>query len=87
MKTDCPSEVELRDAEAQLPNLLDCVESGHAILLSRAGEPAAMLLPISKRLRRHNLEGKVWIHPETDWPSGQVEEISYGSVGDLEISN
>jgi len=58
--------VELRDAEARLPDLIGRVENGEEFILGRSGEPAAKLVPIPSNFDPDCLgdpEGEIWVDP------------------------
>ena len=59
--------VEIRDAEAWLPDLIGRVENGEEIILGRSGEPAAKLTPIPHDFDPDSLgdqEGEIWVNPD-----------------------
>jgi prevent-host-death family protein len=43
-----PCMLDLRDAEIQLPNLIERAERGEGIVISRDGKPAAALISLSE---------------------------------------
>jgi prevent-host-death family protein len=65
-----PAEIDIRDAETDLPRLLARVQAGEEITISRAGEPVARLVPVSPppRLPRKPgaWKGKIVVHDDFD---------------------
>ncbi len=56
-------QVNMHEAKTHLSKLVERAEGGEEIVISRAGKPAAKLVPIPKLGRRKlgGWEGKVWI--------------------------
>ena len=48
MKGDTVRRVNVRDTRDQIARLLDAVESGESVIVTRRGEPAARLVPIDE---------------------------------------
>jgi prevent-host-death family protein len=64
-----PAEVNIHEAKTHLSRLVARVEEGEEIVISRAGKPAAKLVPIqSVRLPRQpgRLRGQIVIHDDFD---------------------
>jgi prevent-host-death family protein len=56
--------VNMHEAKTHLSKLVERAEGGEEIVISRAGKPAAKLVPVPKKLGKRKLggwEGKVWI--------------------------
>jgi len=75
----------IHDAKTHLSRLVDRVEHGEEIVISRAGTPVARLVPITpraRRTRRGALAGRLVL--SDDWDASAVnEEIArdFGSAG------
>jgi prevent-host-death family protein len=64
-----PAEVNIHEAKTHLSRLVARVEEGEEIVISRAGKPAAKLVPIQAvRLPRQpgRLRGQIVIHDDFD---------------------
>jgi prevent-host-death family protein len=44
--------LDVRDTEVQLAKLLERVAAGEEVIVSKAGEPVAKLVPIKKKMKR-----------------------------------
>ncbi len=76
--------IDVSEAAAQLPKLLDRVASGDEIVLLKAGTPLARLVPYGPPQRPRQpgrLAGKIWIAPDFD---ETPEEIIASFEGNLE---
>lgn len=68
----------MHEAKTRLSQLVDLVEQGERVLIARNGEPVAELVPhVAKTGKRTGgqLKGKVWISPDFDAPSPEIEEL------------
>jgi prevent-host-death family protein len=64
MSTKDLDTVNMHEAKTHLSRLVERVECGEEIVISRAGKPAAKLVPVPKKLGPRKLggwEGKVWM--------------------------
>jgi prevent-host-death family protein len=64
-----PAQVNMHEAKTHLSRLVERVEAGEEIVISRAGRPVAKLVPIqpSGRLRKPGYwKGRVVIHEDFD---------------------
>ena len=62
-------QVNIHDAKTQLSRLLEDVEAGERIVIARAGEPVAVLVPYKTAVRRRKLglfAGEATIHADFD---------------------
>jgi prevent-host-death family protein len=62
-------QVNIHEAKSQLSRLLEDVESGERIVIARAGEPVAVLVPYKAAVRRRRLglfAGEATIHADFD---------------------
>jgi prevent-host-death family protein len=65
----------IHDAKTNLSKIIDRVEHGEEILISRAGTPVAKVVPLSPRARRTgygSLAGQLVM--SDDWDSDEVNE-------------
>jgi prevent-host-death family protein len=61
--------VTILEAKAHLSTLIRMVESGERVAITRAGMPAAILVPISRAKRPFVIDdGKIRISPDFDAP-------------------
>ena len=83
MATD-PAEAQfnIHEAKTHLSRLIDRVEHGEEIVISRAGTPVAKLVPLApraRRTRRGSLAGRLVLSP--DWDSPEVNEAIAETFG------
>lgn len=72
----------IHDAKTNLSRIIDRVEHGEEIVISRAGTPVAKVVPIAPRARRTSrgsLAGQVTFAP--DWDSPEVNEAIADEFG------
>lgn len=65
----------IHDAKTNLSRIIDRVEHGEEIVISRAGTPVAKVIPFARRVvrsRRGSLAGKLVL--ADDWDSREVNE-------------
>jgi prevent-host-death family protein len=64
------SHFNVHEAKTHLSKLLQKVEAGEEVVISRAGKPVARLVPVAAPKPRvlGGDEGKVWIAPDFDAP-------------------
>ena len=66
-------QVDVDDAQTQLSGIVERVENGEEVVISRAGVPVAKVVPIPARANRRGrgtLAGQIELAP--DWDSSQV---------------
>jgi prevent-host-death family protein len=72
-------QVNMHAAKTHLSRLVERAEGGEEIVISRAGKPAAKLVPVvEKKPGRRKLggwEGKVWIAPDFDEFDKEIERM------------
>ncbi len=70
-------QVNMHEAKTHLSKLVERVEGGEEIVISRAGKPAAKLVPVPKLGPRKlgGWEGKVWISPDFYEFDKEIEEM------------
>ena len=75
-------QVNIRDAEARLSELIERVEAGEEVTICKAGKPVARLIPYREPERPKrvpgSLKGKIWISPDFDEFDKELEEMFYG---------
>jgi prevent-host-death family protein len=85
MNAEDLDQVNMHEAKTHLSKLVERAEGGEEIVISRAGKPAAKLVPIpqpkSGKRKLGGWEGKVWISADFDEPDKEFERLFYG--GDL----
>jgi prevent-host-death family protein len=62
-------QVNVHEAKTELSRLLEAVEAGERVVIARAGEPVAVLVPWKSAVRPRRLglfEGQATIHPDFD---------------------
>ncbi len=62
-------QVNVHEAKTELSRLLEEVEDGERVVIARAGEPVAVLVPYKAAVRRRNLglfAGQATLHPDFD---------------------
>jgi prevent-host-death family protein len=65
----------IHDAKTNLSKIIERVEHGEEIIISRAGSPVAKLVPLVRRVnrtKRGSLRGKLVLPP--DWDSAEVND-------------
>jgi prevent-host-death family protein len=75
--------VNMHEAKTHLSKLVERVEGGEEIVISRAGKPAAKLVPVREKLGPRKLggwEGKVWMASDEEMRKAEKEiaEEFYG---------
>jgi prevent-host-death family protein len=75
MPSEAPAQFNIHDAKTNLSRIIERVEHGEEIIISRAGNPVAKVVPLTRRIDRAgrgSLRGKlVAAH---DWDSDDVNE-------------
>jgi len=75
----------IHDAKTNLSRIIDRVEHGEEIIISRAGTPVAKVVPIApraRRTRRGSLAGRLVL--ADDWDSPEVNDeiaTAFGTAG------
>lgn len=68
-KIDPVRQVNIHEAKSQLSRLLEEVERGERVVIARAGEPVAVLVPYKTAVRRRRLglfAGEATMHADFD---------------------
>jgi prevent-host-death family protein len=70
--------VNMHEAKTNLSKLVELVEQGERVVIARNGEPVAALIPYIEKSgprKGGQLKGKVWMSPDFDAPSPEIEEL------------
>lgn len=70
-----PAQFNIHDAKTHLSRILERVERGEEIIISRAGHPVAKVVPLTRsvhRTGRGSLRGQLIFEP--DWDSSETNE-------------
>jgi prevent-host-death family protein len=73
MLADSSAQFNIHDAKTNLSRIIERVERGEEIIISRAGSPVAKVVPLVRRVnrtKRGSLRGKLVLLP--DWDSAEV---------------
>jgi prevent-host-death family protein len=82
MPSDALAQFNIHDAKTNLSRLIDRVEHGEEIIISRAGTPVAKLIPLPRKLARTGrgtLAGQLIL--AADWDSAEVNEAIADDFG------
>jgi prevent-host-death family protein len=75
MSGDVAEQFNIHDAMTNLSKIIERVEHGEEIIISRAGHPVAKMVPLAGRIQRAgrgSLRGQLVLSP--DWDSDAVNE-------------
>ncbi|OLE26561.1 MAG: prevent-host-death protein [Actinobacteria bacterium 13_1_20CM_3_71_11] len=75
MSSEPIAQFNIHDAKTHLSRIIDRVEHGEEIVISRAGQPVAKVIPLERKVRRSgrgSLRGSLVI--ADDWDSAEVNE-------------
>ena len=75
MAADTDAQFDIHDAKTNLSRIIERVEHGEEIVISRPGTPVAKVVPLTRqvdRTGRGSLRGQLVISP--DWDSGEVND-------------
>jgi len=82
MSSDAADQFNIHDAKTNLSRIIDRVEHGEEIIISRAGRPVAKVIPLEGRVQRRgrgSLRGKLVL--ASDWDSDTVNESIAAEFG------
>lgn len=82
MSSDAAAQFNIHEAKTNLSRIIERVESGEEIIISRAGHPVAKVVPLRRsvvRTGRGSLRGSLVI--AEDWDSDEVNEAIAGDFG------
>jgi prevent-host-death family protein len=73
MGTDAAAQFNIHEAKTQLSRIIERVERGEQVVISRAGVPVAKVVPFPKRANRHGRGSLAdQIELTGDWDSPEV---------------
>jgi prevent-host-death family protein len=75
MSAEGAEQFNIHDAKTNLSRIIDRVEHGEEIVISRAGTPVAKVVPLTRRVDRRargTLRGRLVMAP--DWDSDEVND-------------
>jgi prevent-host-death family protein len=75
MSSDGAAQFNIHEAKTNLSRIIDRVEHGEEIIISRAGSPVAKVIPLNRRVERRgrgSLRGQLVV--AEDWDSDEVNE-------------
>jgi prevent-host-death family protein len=82
MPDDAAAQFNIHEAKTNLSRIIERVEHGEEIVISRAGRPVAKVVPLAGRVQRSgrgSLRGKLVLAP--DWDSDAVNESVAAEFG------
>jgi prevent-host-death family protein len=82
--TQSPAQFNIHEAKTNLSRIVERVERGEEIIISRAGTPVARMIPLVRRVnrtKRGSLRGKLVLPP--DWDSPEVNDAIAKDFGML----
>jgi prevent-host-death family protein len=82
MSGDAASQFNIHDAKTNLSRIIERVEHGEEIIISRAGRPVAKVVPLADSVQRNgrgSLRGQLTLAP--DWDSDAVNESIAAGFG------
>lgn len=82
MSGEAPAQFNIHDAKTNLSRIIERVEHGEEIIISRAGHPVAKVIPLGSRVQRRgrgSLRGQLQLAP--DWDSDAVNESIAADFG------
>jgi prevent-host-death family protein len=84
MSGDTAAQFNIHDAKTNLSRIIERVEHGEEIIISRAGHPVAKVIPLTGRVDRRgrgSLRGRLVV--AEDWDSDEVNEAIARDFGML----
>jgi prevent-host-death family protein len=82
MSAESVEQFNIHDAKTNLSRIIDRVEHGEEIIISRAGTPVAKVVPLTHRIDRQargSLSGRLVMAP--DWDSDEVNDAIASDFG------
>jgi len=82
MVADSSAQFNIHEAKTNLSRIIDRVEHGEEIIISRAGTPVAKVVPLNRRVHRNargSLRGQLVMAP--DWDSDEVNDAIAADFG------
>ena len=84
MPADTGAQFNIHEAKTNLSRIIERVEHGEEIIISRAGTPVAKVVPLTRRVDRTgrgSLRGRLVVAP--DWDSDEVNDAISRDFGML----
>lgn len=84
MSADTGAQFNIHEAKTNLSRIIERVEHGEEIIISRAGTPVAKVVPLTRRVDRAGrgcLRGQLVVAP--DWDSDEVNDAIARDFGML----
>lgn len=85
MSADAAEQFNVHEAKTHLSRILERVERGEEVVISRAGHPVARVIPFERKARRTgrgSLRGRLLL--TEDWDSREVNEAIAREFGAVE---
>jgi len=82
MSSEAAAQFNIHDAKTNLSRIIDRVEHGEEIVISRAGKPVAKVVPLIRTVNRNgrgSLRGRLVI--ADDWDSDEVNDAIADEFG------
>jgi prevent-host-death family protein len=82
MSGDAAAQFNIHDAKTNLSRIIERVEHGEEIIISRAGRPVAKVVPLADSVQRNgrgSLRGQLTLAP--DWDSDAINESIAAGFG------
>lgn len=80
MSGDAAAQFNIHDAKTHLSQIIERVEHGEEIIISRAGRPVAKVIPLAVQRRgRGSLRGQLTLAP--DWDSDEINDSIAADFG------
>ena len=82
MSADAADQFNIHDAKTNLSRIIERVEHGEEIIISRAGHPVAKVVPLAGKVQRSgrgSLRGQLTLTP--DWDSDEVNDAIAADFG------
>jgi prevent-host-death family protein len=82
MSAESVEQFNIHDAKTNLSRIIERVEHGEEIIISRAGTPVAKVVPLTRRIDRRgrgSLSGRLVMTP--DWDSDEVNDAIANDFG------
>lgn len=71
----------IHQAKTNLSRLIEKTQKGEVVVIAKAGKPMVKLVPYTEKLKPRKLglwKGKVWVAPDFDEESEEINELFYG---------
>lgn len=75
MAAEAVPQFNIHEAKTNLSRIIERVERGEEIIISRAGHPVAKVIPINRKVRRTGFGSLRGYDIPDDWDSDEVNEM------------